>query len=84
PEARPRIAGTLPARVTSITAGDTYAHLDKMGRYRVKFDFDLDNWKTGYESLWVRLAKPYSGDTYGMHLPLLAGTEVAIAFEEGN
>ncbi|MCG8177700.1 DUF2345 domain-containing protein, partial [Brenneria goodwinii] len=37
-----------------------------------------------YESLWVRLAKPYSGDTYGMHLPLLAGTEVAIAFEEGN
>ncbi|MCG8173073.1 type VI secretion system tip protein VgrG, partial [Brenneria goodwinii] len=68
----------------SITAGDTYAHLDKMGRYRVKFDFDLDNWKTGYESLWVRLAKPYSGDTYGMHLPLLAGTEVAIAFEEGN
>ncbi|MCG8200997.1 type VI secretion system tip protein VgrG, partial [Brenneria goodwinii] len=80
PEARPRIAGTLPARVTSITAGDTYAHLDKMGRYRVKFDFDLDNWKTGYESLWVRLAKPYSGDTYGMHLPLLAGTEVAIAF----
>ncbi|MCG8176592.1 DUF2345 domain-containing protein, partial [Brenneria goodwinii] len=46
--------------------------------------FDLDNWKTGYESLWVRLAKPYSGDTYGMHLPLLAGTEVAIAFEEGN
>ncbi|WP_053085570.1 type VI secretion system Vgr family protein [Brenneria goodwinii] len=84
PKARPRIAGTLPARVTSITAGDTYAHLDKMGRYRVKFDFDLDNWKTGYESLWVRLAKPYSGDTYGMHLPLLAGTEVAIAFEEGN
>ncbi|WP_121514278.1 type VI secretion system Vgr family protein, partial [Brenneria goodwinii] len=84
PEARPRIAGTLPARVTSITAGDTYAHLDKMGRYRVKFDFDLDNWKTGYESLWVRLAKPYSGDTYGMHLPLLAGTEVAITFEEGN
>ncbi|MDX5630407.1 type VI secretion system tip protein VgrG, partial [Brenneria sp. L3-3Z] len=84
PEPRPTIAGTLPARVTSITQGDAYAHLDKQGRYRVKFDFDLDNWKTGYESLWVRLAKPYSGDTYGMHLPLIAGTEVAIAFGEGN
>ncbi|MEZ2694193.1 TatD family hydrolase, partial [Hafnia alvei] len=24
------------------------------------------------------------GDTYGLHAPLLAGTEVAIAFEEGN
>lgn len=23
-------------------------------------------------------------DTYGLHLPLLAGTEVSIAFEEGN
>ncbi|WP_267248790.1 DUF2345 domain-containing protein, partial [Yersinia sp. Marseille-Q5920] len=27
---------------------------------------------------------PYAGDTYGLHLPLLAGTEVAIAFEDGN
>ncbi|TCW00159.1 type VI secretion system Vgr family protein [Biostraticola tofi] len=81
---RPTIAGTLPARVTSITQGDSYAHLDKMGRYRVKFDFDLDSWKTGYESLWVRLAKPYSGDSYGMHLPLIDSTEVAVAFEQGN
>lgn len=27
---------------------------------------------------------PVCGDTYGLHLPLLAGTEVSIAFEEGN
>ncbi|WP_047606998.1 DUF2345 domain-containing protein, partial [Rahnella aquatilis] len=33
---------------------------------------------------WVRQARPYAGDTYGMHMPLLAGTEVAIAFEDGN
>ncbi|WP_264239244.1 DUF2345 domain-containing protein, partial [Pantoea ananatis] len=26
----------------------------------------------------------YAGDTYGLHLPLLAGTEVAIGFEDGN
>ncbi|WP_192892694.1 type VI secretion system Vgr family protein, partial [Escherichia coli] len=37
-----------------------------------------------YESLWVRQSRPYAGDTYGLHLPLLAGTEVSIAFEEGN
>lgn len=81
---RPTIAGTLQARVTSVTENDTYSHLDESGRYRVKFDFDLTNWKAGYESLWVRLAKPYSGDTYGLHMPLIAGAEVAIAFEEGN
>ena len=27
---------------------------------------------------------PVCGDTYGLHLPLLAGTEVAIAFEQGD
>ncbi len=27
---------------------------------------------------------PLCGDTYGLHLPLLAGTEVSIAFEDGN
>ncbi|NHX21496.1 type VI secretion system Vgr family protein, partial [Escherichia coli] len=47
-------------------------------------DFDRDTWKPGYESLWVRQSRPYAGDTYGLHLPLLAGTEVSIALEEGN
>ena len=81
---RPVMAGTLPARVTSTVKNDTYAHIDKDGRYRVNLDFDRDTWKPGYESLWVRQSRPYAGDTYGLHLPLLAGTEVSIAFEEGN
>ncbi|HBC7873345.1 type VI secretion system tip protein VgrG [Escherichia coli] len=81
---RPVMAGTLPARVTSTVKNDIYAHIDKDGRYRVNLDFDRDAWKPGYESLWVRQSRPYAGDTYGLHLPLLAGTEVSIAFEEGN
>ncbi|BDW33507.1 type VI secretion protein [Escherichia coli] len=81
---RPVMAGTLPARVTSTVKNDIYAHIDKDGRYRVNLDFDRDTWKQGYESLWVRQSRPYAGDTYGLHLPLLAGTEVSIAFEEGN
>ena len=81
---RPVMGGTLPARVTSTVKNDIYAHIDKDGRYRVNLDFDRDTWKPGYESLWVRQSRPYAGDTYGLHLPLLAGTEVSIAFEEGN
>ncbi|EMP3627010.1 TPA: DUF2345 domain-containing protein [Klebsiella pneumoniae] len=81
---RPVMAGTLPARVTSTTANDVYAHIDKDGRYRVNLDFDRDTWKPGFESLWVRQSRPYAGDTYGLHLPLLTGTEVSIAFEDGN
>lgn len=84
PASKPVMAGTLPARVTSTTANDTYGHIDKDGRYRVNMLFDRDAWEQGYESLWVRQARPYAGDTYGMHMPLLAGTEVAIAFENGN
>lgn len=82
--ARPVMAGTLPARITSTTVNDTYGHIDKDGRYRVNMLFDRAGWETGFESLWVRQARPFAGETYGLHLPLLAGTEVAIAFEHGD
>ncbi|MGP6870862.1 type VI secretion system Vgr family protein [Klebsiella pneumoniae] len=84
PGARPVMAGTLPARVTSTRENDTDGHIDKHGRYRVNMLFDRARWETGFESLWVRQSRPYAGDTYGLHLPLLAGTEVAIGFEDGN
>ncbi|UDQ81978.1 type VI secretion system tip protein VgrG [Erwinia rhapontici] len=84
PPVPPAMAGTLPARVTSTRINDPYGHIDRDGRYRVNMLFDRDGWETGFESLWVRQARPYAGDTYGLHLPLLAGTEVAIAFEHGH
>ncbi|ETT07968.1 type VI secretion system Vgr family protein [Providencia alcalifaciens] len=81
---RPVIAGTLMARVTSAKDHDIYAHQNEHGFYWVKFDADRDEKTKGYESMPVRLAKPYAGDTYGMHFPLIQGTEVAIAFHEGD
>ncbi|WP_456291485.1 type VI secretion system Vgr family protein [Pseudomonas sp. AK106] len=82
--AKPQIAGTVPARVTSSLANDPYSHIDREGRYKVSFLFDRDSWEIGQESLWLRLARPYAGDTHGLHLPLICGTEVAIAFEQGD
>ena len=84
PAPRPVMAGTLPARITSTTINDTYGHIDRDGRYRVNMLFDRTGWESGFESLWVRQSRPFAGDTYGLHLPLLAGTEVAIGFEHGN
>ncbi|EEH0842587.1 type VI secretion system tip protein VgrG [Salmonella enterica subsp. enterica] len=81
---RPKVTGTMTARVTSAKEGDIYAWQDASGMYRVKFDADLDDKNPGQESMPVRLAKPYSGDAYGFHFPLIQGTEVAIAFEEGD
>lgn len=60
---RPIIAGTLPARVESSEKGDTYAWLDEFGRYRVKLDFDRESSEAGFAYLWLRLAKPYAGET---------------------
>lgn len=81
---RPLMAGTLPARVESSEKGDIYAWLDDQGRYRVRLDFDRNGTEHGYAYLLLRLAKPYAGDTYGWHAPLLDGTEVAVAFDGGD
>ncbi|MCW7549294.1 type VI secretion system tip protein VgrG [Photorhabdus sp. APURE] len=81
---KPVMAGTIPARVSSTKVNDTYGDIDENGLYRVSFDFDREKWPQGGESLWVRLARPYAGEKYGFHWPLLEGTEVAIAFEGGD
>ncbi|ECO1511025.1 type VI secretion system tip protein VgrG [Salmonella enterica subsp. arizonae] len=81
---RPVISGSLPARVESTQKGDIYSWLDPEGRYRVKLDFDRSSPEQGYACVWLRLATPYAGDTYGFHSPLLDGTEVAVAFDGGD
>ncbi|MEE9686792.1 type VI secretion system tip protein VgrG [Enterobacter sp. HK169] len=81
---RPEIHGTLPARIESREKHDIYAHLDEQGRYRVKPDFDREGTEPGYGYLWLRMAKPYAGDTLGWHTPLTDGTEVAIAYSNGD
>ncbi len=82
--ARPKVSGTMTARVTSAKDNDIYAWQDAAGLYRVVFDADEESRERGLESMPVRLAKPYGGDMYGFHFPLIQGTEVAIAFREGD
>ncbi|RFU45209.1 type VI secretion system Vgr family protein [Paraburkholderia sp. DHOC27] len=81
--ARPVINGILPARITS--PGDyKRAYLTEEGWYVIKLPFDLDAWSPGGTSRPVRLAKPYSGDDYGHHFPLIDGAEVAIIHTDGD
>jgi len=83
PSAQPVISGILPARITS--PGDyTRAYLTPEGGYVIGLPFDLDVWSPGGTSRPVRLGKPYSGDNYGHHFPLIDGAEVAIIFTGGN
>ncbi|WP_058970810.1 DUF2345 domain-containing protein [Type-D symbiont of Plautia stali] len=80
----PTISGTLPARVSSTQENDTYSHIDTQGRYRIRFDLDRGEWQKGFESCWIRLAKPYAGGEYGFHWPLMDGTGVMVGFESGD
>jgi type VI secretion system secreted protein VgrG len=80
---RPVIDGILPARITS-PGNYKYAYLTEQGWYVIVLPFDLDEWSPGGTSRPVRFAKPYSGDHYGHHFPLIDGAEVAIIFTQGH
>ncbi|MDT3610068.1 type VI secretion system Vgr family protein [Cronobacter sakazakii] len=81
---RPEIHGTLPARVESREKHDIYAHLDEYGRYRVRLDVDRNDSEPGFGYVWLRMAKPYTAEDAGWHMPLIDGTEVAIAWRHGD
>ncbi|WP_414448230.1 type VI secretion system Vgr family protein [Burkholderia sp. 22PA0099] len=80
---RPSVDGILPGRITS-PGNYKYAYLTERGEYVIKLPFDLDEWSPGGTSRPVRFAKPYSGDNYGHHFPLIDGAEVAVVFTDGN
>ncbi len=80
---RPRIAGTIIARIDAAGSGK-YAELDGHGRYKVVLPFDLSGRKDGKASAWVRMAQPYAGSGHGMHFPLHKGTEVLLTFIDGD
>ncbi|MBB5190622.1 type VI secretion system secreted protein VgrG [Silvimonas terrae] len=84
---KPTISGTIPARITS-PSKYTNAYLSEHGFYRVAYVFDADakagKWPPAGSSRLMRLARPYAGDTYGMHFPLIDGTEVQVAFQNGD
>jgi type VI secretion system secreted protein VgrG len=79
----PRISG-FESAVIDAAGGDTYADLDADGRYLVKFGFDESDLKDGKASTRVRMMQPHGGNPEGFHFPLRKGTEVMIAFLNGD
>ncbi len=84
----PHFFGLLSATIDAEGSGD-YAELDKKGRYKIRLPFDLEDKNKGKASHWIRMAEPYAGNAaqdkaFGMHFPLLKGTEVLISFVEGD
>ena len=78
----PTAPGLMTARVES--AGGPYAFVDEDGRYRARLALDRSGAPEAQATRPVRLAQPYSGPNYGLHLPNHAGTELLLGFTNGD
>jgi type VI secretion system secreted protein VgrG len=82
---RPRMYGLASAIIDAGQPdGSKYARLDDQGRYLVRFVFDTGAGDKQRPSKLVRMAQPHAGPDYGMHFPLKPGTEVIVAFVDGD
>lgn len=80
---RPRIHGVMHGHVDSEGAGE-FAQIDELGRYQVCVAFDSAHKERTTMSRWIRMAQPYAGPGYGAHHPLHKGTEVFVAYVDGD
>jgi type VI secretion system secreted protein VgrG len=79
---RPVMAGVHSAVVLGNSGEEI--HADKYGRVKVRFFWDHRSDATADTTCWVRVMQPWSGNTWGwQHLPRV-GTEVAVAFMDGD
>ncbi|MBF0431755.1 MAG: type VI secretion system tip protein VgrG [Fibrobacteria bacterium] len=79
---KPHVPGVMVAKVDGQQGANTF--LDENGRYRVRMPFDLSGLTDGTASCPVRLSQSYAGPNYGTHFPLHTGTDMVIAFENGD
>ena len=83
---RPNIAGYLLAQVDA--EDGSAAYMDDYGRYKVLLPHDSTDHDPTKGSAWVRAATSFQGPgspgQTGFHFPLLQGTEVALAFLDGD
>lgn len=83
-ESWPKVHGTISGVVTS-PSRYKFAYVDAAGEYVVVLHLDRDPRPAGGNSCRLRLAKPFAGaNQTGFHFPLIDGTEVLVAFHDGD
>lgn len=84
---RPRIHGIVTAIVSPLATASpgALADLDDQGRYRLRFLFDTSSSDArNVPSHPIRQIQHHAGPNYGTHFPLKPGTEVQVAFLDGD
>lgn len=79
---KPKVDGLLAGIIEPEDEAD-YARLDDAGSYKVRLLFEDPN-DGPVPFARVRMAQPHGGQGYGMHFPLRPGTEVVLAFLNGD
>jgi type VI secretion system secreted protein VgrG len=81
----PRISGVVTGVIQPGPDGETggFARLDGEGRYTVQLHFDTAPGELR-SSPPIRMAQPFAGPGQSMHFPLRPGTEVIVAFADGD
>ncbi|MFN0134909.1 MAG: type VI secretion system tip protein TssI/VgrG [Phycisphaerae bacterium] len=79
---RPFVQGTQTATVVGPSGEEIY--VDKYGRVKVQFHWDIDGKFDENSSLWVRVAHGMAGGQYGILFLPRVGQEVVVDFLEGN
>ncbi|MCY1060208.1 type VI secretion system tip protein TssI/VgrG [Nannocystis sp. SCPEA4] len=79
---RPQIPGIQSAIVVG-PAGQPI-HTDHLGRIKVQFHWDRKGARDERSSCWVRVVHPWGGHQHGFLSVPRVGTEVAVAFFEGD
>jgi type VI secretion system secreted protein VgrG len=83
---RPRIGGVVTGVIQPGPEGETggVAKIDAEGRYTVELHLDTAQHGAQKASHPMRMMQPFAGPDYGMHMPLRRGTEVLVAFANGD
>jgi type VI secretion system secreted protein VgrG len=59
-------------------------HTDSLGRVKVRFYWDHRGEATGGQAVWARVVQPWAGKGWGAQFIPRVGTEVAVAFVDGD
>lgn len=81
---RPHLGGIYSAVVLGPQGEEIYTDPDGHGMIKVRFHWDHRGDATADNTIWLRVMQPWSGAGWGVqHIPRV-GTEVAVAFVDGD
>jgi type VI secretion system secreted protein VgrG len=79
---RPRMPGVYSAVVLG-GAGEEI-HTDELGRVKVRLKWDRRGDTSAERTIWARVIQPWAGGQFGSQFIPRVGTEVAVAFVDGD